>query len=200
MDVLKPGQLDHAFQPYWHEMRTCRQHRAYWTLLHITVCLPDICAALESENGRAKRKKVENWCERYLAHPKLSAAERYDMRCIVLHEGRAETKEPFRYEWYSFGQPSYAGEADHMRVEGLTLRIDVDRLSQEVQNGAERSIKEMEAESSGHRGEYVAANLSSLIRVEPIRVLKSPAPPSALPAAQTFDEPTSQVAPALSPD
>ena len=200
MKVLKPGQLDHALQPYWHEMRTCRQHRAYWALLHVTVCLPDICSALESESGRAKRKKYENWCERYLTHPKLSAAERYDMRCLVLHEGRTETREPARYERYSFGQPTYAGQADHMRVEERTLHIDVDRLSQEVQNAAGRWIEEMEAESSGHRGEYVAANLSSLVRVEHPRVLKGLAPSTASPASQTFDETTSQLAPALSPD
>ena len=200
MKALRTGQLNHALQPYWNEMRTCRQHRAYWALLHVTICLPDICAALESENGRAKKKRYENWCERYLTHPHLSAAERYDIRCLVLHEGRTETKEQARYDRYSFGQPSYAGQADHMRVDGRTLHIDVDRLSQEVQNGAGRWISEMEAESSGHRSEYVAANLSSLIRVEPARVLRIPAPSSTLPAAQNFDEPASMLAPALSPD
>ena len=181
-------------------MRTCRQHRAYWALLHITVCLPDICAALESESGRAKWKKYEDWCERYLTHPMLSAAERYDIRCLVLHEGRTETKEPVRYERYSFGQPTYAGQTDHMRVDERTLHIDVDRLSQEVQNAAGRWIKEMEAESSGHRGKYVAANLSSLVRVEHPRVLKGLALSSALQVSQTFDEITSRPAPALSPD
>ena len=200
MEVLKPGQLNDAFQPYWHEIRTCRQHRAYWALLHVTICLPDICAALESESGRAKRRKYENWCERYLTHPKLSAVERYDIRCAVLHERRAQITGPVRYDRYCFGQPTCAGQADHMRVEERTLHIDVDRLSQEVQNAAGRWIKEMEAESSGHRGEYVAANLSSLVRVEPARVLKGPAPSSALPASQPLDETTSRPALALSPE
>jgi hypothetical protein len=191
METLKPGQLNDAFQVYWRDMRTCRRYRAYWALLHVTICLPDICAALESESGRAKRKKYESWCERYLKHPKLSGAERYDMRCIVFHEGRTVTEEQGRYEMYSFRQPTDAGQADHMRVDGNTLHVDVDRLSQEVQNGVGRWIKEMEAESSGHRGQYVAANLSSLVRVEPTRVPTGPASSSALPASQIFYRTTS---------
>jgi hypothetical protein len=46
-----PEELEKAFAVYFDEIERCRRAGAYWALLHVVVALPDICAALESENG-----------------------------------------------------------------------------------------------------------------------------------------------------
>ena len=49
-----------------------------------TRTLPDICAALESDNGSAQGKKYERWCDTYLRDLRLTGAERWTMRNKVL--------------------------------------------------------------------------------------------------------------------
>ena len=58
--MLTPGSLDSAFQIYWDEMDRCRAARTYWALLHVTICLPDICAALERRTGT---ENLGQWSE-----------------------------------------------------------------------------------------------------------------------------------------
>src|SRR2546428_896437 len=99
---LALGSLDKAFQIYWDEMDRCRKHKAYWALLHDTVCLPDICAALQSANGEATGPRYAGWCDQYLVDPIISGAERWEMRCKVLHVGRASISKSKRYDGFSF--------------------------------------------------------------------------------------------------
>jgi hypothetical protein len=75
--MLTPGELDNVFQMYWDDMERCRTGRAYWSLLHVTVCLPDICAALESVDGRTLGRLYIAWCDTYLSDALLTAEERY---------------------------------------------------------------------------------------------------------------------------
>lgn len=61
--MLKRGDLDQAFQTYWDDIGRCRQAKAYWSLLHVTICLPAICAALQAINGEAGKKLYIAWCD-----------------------------------------------------------------------------------------------------------------------------------------
>jgi hypothetical protein len=54
--MLQQGTLTFAFKTYWDEMETCLRAKAYWSLLHVIVCLPDLCSALEAKNGQATQK------------------------------------------------------------------------------------------------------------------------------------------------
>ena len=51
------ARLESAFHVYFDEIERCRRAEAYWALLYVLVSLPDICGALESENGWATEKK-----------------------------------------------------------------------------------------------------------------------------------------------
>jgi hypothetical protein len=103
--MLTIGELDNTFQMYWDDMERCRAGKAYWSLLHVAVCLPDICAALEASDGRTTGKRYVDWCDRHLSDAILSGDERYSMRCKVLHEGRASTGKPGRYSGFAFTRP-----------------------------------------------------------------------------------------------
>jgi hypothetical protein len=164
--MLTAGELDTVFQMYWDDMQRCRAGSAYWSLLHVTVCLPDICAALESERGRTAPALYIDWCDANLPDALLTGEERYMMRCKVLHEGRAHVGQShLRYSGFAFTQPAANGDVDHRRVDGTTLVLEVGSLSAEYRNGVQRWIKEIEAQPTGPTATNVAANLQTIVRV-----------------------------------
>jgi hypothetical protein len=163
--LLVLGQLTSAFGVYWQEMQRCRQSKAYWALLHVTVCIPDICAALESDDGEANRERYTQWSDTYLPDALLSGAERYRMRCKVLHQGRAALEQSGRYTGFSFSQPASTGQLDHRRVQGSTLILDVGELSKEVEAGAKRWITAMESAPTTSPAVSVEKHLPSLVQV-----------------------------------
>jgi len=162
--MLTKSSLNSAFKIYWDEMVRCRKGRAYYALLHLTVCLPDICAALQSANGETKGARYKAWCDQYLTNPKLTGAERWDMRCKVLHQGRASIP-PGRYDGFSFSQPAATGEVDHERLDGKTLILDVGKISDEMKTAVEAWISRLESNLSGADALNTAKNLPSLIQV-----------------------------------
>jgi len=175
--VLTPGSLQSALATYWDEMTRCRNSGAYWALLHVTVCLPDLCAALQSANGEADGQRYAKWCDVYVANSLLSGKERYRMRCKVLHQGRATTDQASsRYAGFSFGQPSSQGHVDHLRVDGDCLNVDVGRLADEMQAGVVRWAQALEANPNSADARHAFKNLPSLVRV---RQLSFPTPMAA---------------------
>ena len=165
-------------------MEKCRNAGAYWSLLHVAVCLPDICAALESNDGEANGSRYINWCDRHLSDPILSGAERYRMRCKVLHQGRASTDQPAgRYVGFSFGQPATTGAVDHRRAAGTTLNLDVGMLAQETKAGVVEWIQQLEASPSNPEALNTLRNLPSLVQV---RQLSFPSPPINVPGSPPF--------------
>jgi hypothetical protein len=165
--MLTRGALDKVFQMYWDDMGRCRAGGAYWSLLHVTVCLPDICAALESDNGKTNGERYINWCGDYLRDVMLTGEERYWMRCKVLHEGRAQTGRPGRYTGFAFTQPAATGDVDHRRVDGTTLVLDVGKLSAEYERGVRDWIRIVEAGPANQIAPNVAKNLQTVVRVRP---------------------------------
>jgi hypothetical protein len=58
--------LQEAFRPYLFEIEVCRKARTYWA--------PDICSALESDDGEAEGRKYVRWCRRHLPMEGLRGA------------------------------------------------------------------------------------------------------------------------------
>jgi len=165
--MLAPGNLQTALNTYWDEMTRCRSAGAYWALLHVTVCLPDICAALQAPNGETSPKRYVKWCNKHLQNTFLSGAERYRMRCKVLHQGRATTDQPAgRYVGFSFGQPSSTGQVDHLRVDAGCLNIDVGCLGDETKSGVLQWARSLEANPGCPEARHAFKNLSSLVQVK----------------------------------
>lgn len=162
--MLAKGAVNSAFRLYWDEMDRCRDGKAYYALLHLTVCLPDICAALQSSNGETSGNKYKTWCDQYLTNPKLTGAERWDMRCKVLHQGRASIP-PGRYDGFSFAQPAANGEVDHERLDGTTFILDVGKMAEEMKAAVEAWITKLESNLSANDAVNAAKNLPSLIQV-----------------------------------
>jgi hypothetical protein len=168
--MLQPRKLAEAFGTYFEDMERCRKAKAYWALLHVTVCLPDICAALETKQGKTDPNLYKRWCDNNIKNPLLSGVERWDMRCRVLHQGRASLKKPGRYTRFAFGQPSKAGKRDHLRFDAGTLHIDVGALAEEIKGGVKAWIQSLEAKPTSIDAKNVEKHLNSLVRVTEISV------------------------------
>src|SRR5262249_41367864 len=76
-------ELEHAFSVYFAEMERCRRGATYWALLHVVLALPDICAALESENSWATGEKYVEWCRQYCPSGVPSPEDYRDLRNLV---------------------------------------------------------------------------------------------------------------------
>lgn len=163
--MLKPGLLKNTFQTYWTDVDRCRAAKAYWSLLHVTVCLPDICAALESADGETKGRRYAAWCNGWMRHAMLSGWERYGLRCKVLHQGRASGGKSRRYSGFAFGQPSKDGGVDHMRHESGTLHLDVGQLATETRQAVDNWVQWLEANPSLAKACNVMKNLPSLVPI-----------------------------------
>lgn len=174
--MLTPGSLDSAFRLYWDEIECCRSARAFWALLHVTVCLPDICASLQSADAETKGPLYVRWCDQFLSDPLLSGSERWQMRCKVLHQGRASIT-PGRYAGFSFAQPASTGEVDHKRLEGTTLVLDVGMLAAEMRAGVEQWIQYLEVHQSSAEASNTQRNLPSLIQVRQFPLPQAPGAP-----------------------
>ena len=166
--VLTTGTLAAAFGVYWQEMERCRANKAYWSLLHVTVCIPDICGALESDNGESTKAGYIAWSDHYLPDQLLTGAERYRMRCKVLHQGRASTDQPGRYDGFAFTQPPTIGRPCHREIDGKTLVLDVGQLAVETQAGAERWFQALESAPTTAAALNTERYLPSLVQVRQV--------------------------------
>lgn len=80
------------------------EHERWLLALSGIVALPDICAAVQSQNGETTGSKYKNWVRTYLAdkYPRLDPDELYKMRCSLLHQGTSST---FKYSRLIFVAP-----------------------------------------------------------------------------------------------
>lgn len=160
-----------AFTIYWDNMDRCRDAGAYWALLHVTVCLPDICAALQSDDGETNRQRYITWCDQYLSSPDLNGSELYGMRCRVLHQGQATAKNSSRYSGFAFTEPAPTGKIYHKVVESNNkLVLDVYQLSQAVREGVEQWIHSLEINPTCLEANNTLNHLSSLVQTRKFRI------------------------------
>jgi hypothetical protein len=133
--MLTRSALEKTFKVYFNEIERCIDGKCYWALLHLILVLPDVCGAMETDDGDATPQKYKNWCRRYLADKQINADDWYRMRCIVLHQGRSLDGKA-QYSAFSFGQPSETGVSVHRCVRdgahGKLLELNVRNMADEI--------------------------------------------------------------------
>lgn len=141
------------------EIRAALQANMFTLALQGSLALIDICAALESEDGRTRASKFKAW---YTAHlgasfSRLTADDAYQLRCGLLHQGRASSDQ---YDAVIFALPI-----------GMDLRLSVavDRaLVQDLPSFVESILDCVEAWWEDQQGvEPVRTNSESLVRLRP---------------------------------
>jgi hypothetical protein len=158
-------QLENAFLMYFEEMQRCHDQNLGWALVHLVVCMPDICAALEY--GQTSAQRYEDWCATWMTPGPLNQWERYQIRCKLLHEGSSlpaprNQNAVIRWDNFRFMPP---GSGRHGESEGRTLLLDVGVLHGEVVAGMHTWFAAVEAGTTAGAAN-VTANLQKLVTVE----------------------------------
>lgn len=131
---MKKEEFQKYFNVYTEQIPLLIKIKAYWALLHFIIIFPDICGALESPDGQAKGSRYKDWARRYVEDVFLSGEELYDIRCLLLHQGRTLGK--LRYPNYKFGQPDLNGNSVHKnKLSDGSLVLDVYMLTNEILKG-----------------------------------------------------------------
>ncbi len=162
--VLTRRQLTAPLQIYFDEIEKCFWAGCYWALLHLIVVLPDVCAALESENGMASGIAYKRWCARYTHQSALSPEEWYDIRCAILHEGRTRGRREEKLYRFIECDPT---KKLHRTGDAKTMSFETYALAQEMSLAVRRWIKALARERGRTpRSRNVQRNIASLVHWE----------------------------------
>ncbi len=79
------------------DLRNCLSQRLFFAAINISLTIPDICSALESDDGSTDRHKYKRWVDNYF--PKeynhfIDASDIYKLRCASLHQGKFNHNNP----------------------------------------------------------------------------------------------------------
>lgn len=70
------------------QIETALMFKLYTIALQSAIALPDICGAMQSNDGIAKDSKYAKWFNKYMKDKTcLTAYECYKLRCCLLHQG-----------------------------------------------------------------------------------------------------------------
>lgn len=126
--------------------------KVYQLALSLSLCIPDICAALESEDGKISGSKYKGWYEKYMGSKvSLSAADCYYFRCSFLHQGSTQ-HERSQYKKIIFVEPG-SGGIFHNNVINDALNIDVRIFCRDLIKSARKWHNEVK-ESENYKKNY----------------------------------------------
>jgi hypothetical protein len=168
-------ELERAFYTHLEEMGSCERNRCWWALLHLTVALPDVAASIEDVPGGApggNAARYMNWCEKYVTvSTKMTAADLYQMRCAILHEGTSIPGKPAKNQYvsFSFDYPGAATKNIHLNVNadtqrgGSNLTIAVTQLAEDMRLALKRWCEDVAG--NANRFQAVKKQLGRLVTV-----------------------------------
>lgn len=99
----------------------------YYVALFPTLAIPDMCAALESEDGIATRERYIAWFDEWVAGRyagMLDGGDCYFFRCSLLHQGSSQNARS-SYSRVLFIEPGASTNVLHCNVINDALNIDV---------------------------------------------------------------------------
>lgn len=175
--MITKKQLQESFQVYTEQIPRMFESSAYWALLHYIIIFPDICGALESDDGQATSDRYKDWARRYLEVPMFRADEWWEIRCILLHQGI--TLGRMRYSSYQFiSEPDKNGNVFHRNVIGdgqrNSLVLDVGELAREVLDALNRWFDDIANGTDQAKTNNVETNITSLSKTQTSNQALSP--------------------------
>jgi hypothetical protein len=115
------------FERILKEIDVALENDLYYVALFAALTLPDICGALESEDGEASKDSYIKWFDKYVkpySGSHFNGFECYSFRCSMLHQGRVQHPQRFRYKKILFLDP-VRFKAVHDIVVDRVLYIDI---------------------------------------------------------------------------
>ena len=99
----------------------------YYLALFVSLSIPDVCGAIESENGKAKKSRYINWFDKYVSHKYgdiLTGEDCYYFRCSLLHRGSSQHQKS-TFSRVLFIEPLLTTNIIHSSIANDALIIDV---------------------------------------------------------------------------
>jgi len=130
--------------------------------LVLTLTLPDVCAALESADGRSTPDRYKAWYSAWLARKygrHLTADDMYYLRCGVQHQGRFE--HPAMQYSRIFFTLRPGGVFFHMNIFKDALNLDLPFFCKDVIESVDEWFDHKRDD------QQVQANLSHLVQFHP---------------------------------
>ncbi|WP_279025099.1 hypothetical protein [Gibbsiella quercinecans] len=131
----------------------------WYSVLFISLTLPDICGKIEEPNSNSSKQRTINWCDKYLTpiytstigHSRrvsvfLSGSDFYALRCAYLHEGSSDiTSQRARevLENFLFIQPIDGEGYIHRNRLDNTLQLQVDEFGKDVLNAVQSWLNDI---------------------------------------------------------
>ncbi len=135
--------------------------KLYYSALFMTIAIPDICSALQSENNNSDSEKYKNWINKYISDlapnkygqkGQLTAEHLWSIRCSLFHQGITTDKKDFnRLLFLEPGTEGYKSlQSIHCCIVGSdtndkSLLIDIARLCDDMIKGFELWEKDQQS-------------------------------------------------------
>ena len=116
----------------------------YFLALMGSLAIPDICGAIDSDDGEATGEKYAAWYDKYAGSncPFLDGESCYRLRCSILHQG--STKNPrSKFSRVIFVEPPSAN-LFHCNILNDALNLDIPTFCNTLVEGALRWLSEVE--------------------------------------------------------
>jgi hypothetical protein len=128
------------------ELKVALEAKLYAMALNTALIVPDICGALESEDGRASGQKYKAWFDKYLGIEysgivKVTGDDIYKLRCASLHQGRFNHNLA-SYDKILFQIPDERNITLHRGKIGNSLVLSVEIFCNEIIAGYEEWFDE----------------------------------------------------------
>jgi hypothetical protein len=129
---------------YLEQIQLAIGYNLYYVAFMATLAVPDLCGALDSEDGQATKEKYIDWYDRYVTGcDYLDGSTCYYLRCSMLHQG--STQHPSsRYSKVIFIEPSSRNIVLHCNILNDALNIDLRVFCNDVIGAAARWLAEVE--------------------------------------------------------
>jgi hypothetical protein len=183
---MTKDELKAAFNVYTEQIQKLTAAQIHWALIHYIIIFPDICSALEANDGESTGNNYKDWATRYLADGDLSAEEWWDIRNLLLHQGRTIGRK--RYINYQFRSPDANGQTTHKHISQNIIVLDATELAKEVELGLEKWFGDIENQVDPTKAANVEKNIPKLAGIVILPIASQPhvrslfqTPPSAFP-------------------
>lgn len=112
-------------EDFLQQIEEALDYNLYYIALQSSLTMPDICAALESQNGETTKSKYLTWYNKYFtADIWLTAEDCYYFRCANVHQAKT-THENSNYTRILFIEPQTVPITMHNCILEDSLCIDV---------------------------------------------------------------------------
>jgi hypothetical protein len=126
------------------QIRGTLNYKLYYPALYVCLTIPDICGALESENGKATPKKYIKWFNSHLGPkyaPSFDGENCWNFRCAMLHQGKSVHRRG-TYNRVIFTEPEISGISVHNCIFKVSSSVevyclDIKKFCQDMISGCE---------------------------------------------------------------